>query len=176
VGRPCNPGGCLPGLACVADLCTESAAARASLGDTCTDDLDCGQALSTGLVCRGSECVALEVVDIGEECDAAVFAGGGTRVCDKGLTVTRCDDDDGDGRGSCIQRNLVGDGCSNPSECHGLQAFCEGGTCVPTAQLGEPCDVVPGAEAPCVRSLRCEEDGFCRDALFLLPDAPVCGG
>jgi hypothetical protein len=180
VGRPCNPGGCLPGLACVnddgEDVCTDAPPAPAIAGDPCVDDADCGQALTTGLVCRESECVELEIVDVAQECDVDVFAGAGTRVCSDGLTVTRCNDDDGDGVGSCIQRNLVGDGCTDPSECHGLEAFCEDGTCAPTGQLGDTCDVAPGGDAPCVRSLICEDDGVCRDSLFLLPPAPTCGG
>lgn len=179
-GSPCNPGGCLPGLACIheadVDVCRAAAPPAPAAGDACAADADCGQALITGLVCRPSQCTALTIVALGDACDTGVFAGAGTRICADGLTSTRCGNPDASGVGTCLHRNFVGDACGDPSQCDGLDAFCEGGTCSATGHLDDACDTVVGGAPPCTRSLRCESDGVCRDSLFFPPLPPTCGG
>jgi hypothetical protein len=175
-GQPCDPGGCLPGLACVREnndrICRATPPPPPAVGDPCTEDANCGQSNITGLVCRTQRCAALEIVERQAACDPFVFVGLGVRVCRDGLTTTHCVDEDNDGVGVCTDRGTIGDACDSKDACHGLNAVCRQETCAPTGQLNDTCGQ---GLAPCTRSLRCD-GGTCRDTLFLPVAAPTCEG
>jgi hypothetical protein len=175
-GQPCDPGGCLPGFACVREdnerICRATPPPTPEVGDPCTEDANCGQSVFTGLVCRTQRCAALEIAERGAACDPFVFVGRGTRVCRDTLTTAYCLDENNDAAGVCTDRRNIGDACESKEACNGINSVCRQGTCVSTGQLNDACG--PGL-VPCTRSLRCD-GGTCRDTLHLSVAPPTCEG
>lgn len=154
---------------CAGGICVIARVVEA--GEPCdvSDECKMPEDLDMYATCRDGVCTLERFseytrVGEGEACDASCndWQGGEGFSCRGGDVVGACYSDDGlfcdSAVDVCRPFLEVGDDCDpEQDEACGGEAFCDGGTCSPRKEAGEPCDL----SQECSDDAYCDESGEC---------------